>query len=1036
MGRCRRLAFFVLTWAVLVPTEARAQASIAGVVRDASGAVLPGATVEASSPVLIEKGRSVVTDGTGQYKIVDLRPGTYTVTFTLTGFNAVKREGIELTGSSTVTVNADLAVGSVAETVTVSGETPTVDIQSTQKAVVINEQVTSALPSGRSQYAYAVLVPGVTLTSFNGGNQQDVGGTGNMNITIFTVHGSRPLDQRLMINGLTARNLLSSGWASNFVPDMGTAAEVVMDYSSGSADAYGSGFTMNIIPKEGGNEYRGTFFVTAVNSSFQGNNYTDELKAQGLASPNELKTLYDINPAGGGPILKNRAWFYASMRWQESTFYYAGAYANKNLGDPTKWNYEPDLNVRGEDIKKMTPTGSARITWQATPRNKIGFSIDPQSRYWKTASANQAPEVYSSWSFQHETLTTVSYTSPITNKLLLDARFGHHAEGFVDDCAPTVNPACAGKGPSDQKLADATVVHDNLTDFWYRGNGYCCYAFAIYGTQDAPHIMQAQASIAYVTGAHAMKFGWQNDFGTSNSCQYDNSSALLYQFGGTAHVDAFGRSLVPVSLEQHALPFCATTHLNAEMGIYAQDKWTLGRATINGGLRYDYFKNRFPEQHLGPTVWTPTRDLTIPAQDYYSMQDITPRVGFAYDLTGNGKTALKVAWGKYITGGNAAEGNPITNLSSRATRSWTPSLPFGDPNYYTPQCNLSNPAADGDCGALSDALFGQLTPSAAVDPATHTGWGHRFWSQEFSASVQREILPRVSVDVGYYRRWYGNFLTVDNRAVTAADFTQYSITVPTDPRLPNSGQVLSGLYEVNPAKASLVDNYTTFASNFGSQKEHWNGFDLTVNARPRNGVTIQGGISGGRRSSDTCEIMDQLPETQLVFGIFAVPRSYCHVDEAFLTQGKVLGTYLVPKIDVQIAATFQSAPGPPLAANYLVLPFQAGLPTFSAAGVRLVDLIPIGQPQGFTVSTAPTTASSTEYVHRANQLDLRFSKIFRMGMGGRYRASVNFDLNNALNANYVLAVNNAYAPGPQNGWQSARNILDARLFKFGVQFDF
>jgi hypothetical protein len=181
--------------------------------------------------------------------------------------------------------------------------------------------------------------------------------------------------------------------------------------------------------------------------------------------------------------------------------------------------------------------------------------------------------------------------------------------------------------------------------------------------------------------------------------------------------------------------------------------------------------------------------------------------------------------------------------------------------------------------------------------------------------------------------------------------------------------------------------------------------------------------------------MDKLPETQLVFGIFAVPRRHCHVDEAFLTQVKLLGTYLLPKVDVQIAATFQSAPGPPLAANYLVTAPQAGLPSFSAAGVRVIDLIPIGQPQAFTVSTAPATASSTEYVQRANQLDLRFSKIFRMGMGGRYRASINFDLNNALNANYVLAVNNAYAPGPQNGWQNARNIMDARLFKIGAQFD-
>jgi hypothetical protein len=1021
-----------------MPSLAHAQASIAGVVRDTSGAVLPGATVEASSPALIEGVRAVTTDGTGQYKIIDLRPGTYTVTFTLTGFSAVRREGVELTGSNTVTVNADLTVGSVTETVTVSGEAPTVDIQNTQRSAVITDEVQAALPSGRSQYAYAVLVPGVTLTSFTGGNQQDVGGTGNMNITIFTVHGSRPFDQRLMINGLTARNLLASGWASNYIPDMGTSAEVTMDYSSGTAEYYGSGFQINVIPKEGGNSFKGSVFASGVycgtkadfTCAWQGNNYSDDLKAKGLSSPNRLKALYDYNPSGGGPIIKNRAWFFASMRWQESTFYYAGAYANKNLGDPTKWNYEPDLSVPGVDSKVMNPTGSARITVQASPRNKFGFSIDPQSRYWKAASANQAPEVYSSWSFQHETFTTVQYSSPITNKLLVDARWGHHAEGFVDDCAPTVNAACAGKGPADQKLVDAIVVQDNNTGLRYHGNGYCCYPFAIYGTQDAPHIMQAQASLSYVTGAHAMKFGWQNDFGTSTSCQYDNSAGLLYNFGGGV-TDAFGRSLTPVSLEMHALPFCATTHLSAEMGIYAQDKWTVGRASINGGVRFDYFKNRFPAQHLGPTIWTPTRDFTIPALEYSNMKDITPRVGFAYDLTGDGKTAVKAAWGKYVSGGNPTDGNPITNLSYIASRSWTPSLPFGHPSYYTPQCNLLNPAANGDCGPLSNSLFGQLVPSAAVDPATHTGWGNRFWSQEFSVSVQREILSRVSVDVGYFRRWYGNFLVVDNRAVTAADFREYSIQVPTDSRLANSGQVLSGLYEVDPAKASLVDNYTTFADNFGKQKEHWNGVDITINARPRSGLTFQGGISTGRRSSDTCEVMEKLPETQLLFGIFAIPRRYCHVDEAFQTQGKLLATYLVPKIDVQFGVTFQSAPGPPLQANYFVLPFQAGLPSFSAAGVRLINLIPIGQPQAFASSTAPTTASSTEYVPRANQLDLRFSKIFRMG-NGRYRAMINVDLNNALNANYVLAANNSYGVS----WQNPLNIMDARLFKIGGQFDF
>jgi hypothetical protein len=1014
---------------VLVPIAVHAQASIAGAVRDASGAVLPGATVEASSPVLIEKVRSVTTDGTGQYQIVNLRPGLYTVTFTLPGFTSVRRENIELTGSNTVTVNADLTIGNVTETVTVTGESPTVDIQNTARSTVINDQVVSALPSGRSQYAVAVLVPGVTLTSFNGGNQQDVGGTGNMNITVFSVHGSRPLDGRLMINGLSSRNLLSSGWASNFVPDMGTAAEVAMETSSGSAEAIGSGFTINVIPKEGGNDFRGSFFATGANKSFQSNNYTSELQAQGLASPNELKRIYDINPAVGGPILRNRAWFFASMRWQESTFYYAGAYLNKNLGDPTKWNYEPDLNARGEDIKQMTPTGSIRATVQATPRNKFGFSFEPQSRYWQTASANQAPEIYSSWSFQRESMTTASYSSPITNRLLVDAKFGHHAEGFVDDCAPSVNAACAGYGPSSRTFVDAIVVQDLNTGLTYHGNGYCCSGFAIYGTQHAPHIMQAQASVSYVTGAHAMKFGWMNDFGTSTSCQYDNTGAMMFRFGGGV-TDPAGRSLTPVAIEQHALPYCGTTHLSAEMGIYAQDKWTVGRATINGGLRFDYFKNNFPDQHLGPTVWTPTRNITVPAQDYNNMKDISPRVGFAYDLTGDGKTALKAAWGKYVSGGDAAQGNPINNLATRASRSWTPTLPFGHPNYYVPQCNLLNPLANGDCGALDNQLFGQLTPSAAIDPAIHTGWGNRFWSQEFSASVQREILPRVSLDVGYFRRWYGNFQVVDNRAVTAADFVEYSITVPTDSRLENSGQVLGGLYEVIPSKAGLVDNYTTLSDNFGKMTEHWNGVDITFNARPRNGFTIQGGISTGRRSADVCEIQEKLPETQLAFGIFAVPRSYCHVNESFLTQGKVLGTYLVPKIDVQFGVTFQSSPGPPLAANQFVLPFQAGLPSFSAAGVRLINLIPISQPQGFTTATAPNINGSTEYVTRANQLDLRFSKIFRFG--DRYRTSINLDLNNALNSSDVLAANNSYG----TSWQAPLNIMDARLMRFSVQFDF
>jgi hypothetical protein len=890
MDRFWRVRLLVLACLVLVPSVARAQAAIAGVVRDTSGAVLPGVTVDASSPVLIEKVRSVATDGSGQYKIIDLRPGAYAVTFTLPGFSTVKRENIELTGSNTVTVNADLMVGSVTETLTVTGEAPTVDVQNTRRSTVISDQVVAALPAGRSSYDLAVLIPGVTLsTSFtntNVQNAQDVGGAQNMSITLFTIHGNRPLDQRLMIDGLTLRHILASS-ASNFVPDMGTAAEVVIDYSSGTSESYSAGMSMNLIPKDGGNTFKGSAFGTGANTWFQGNNYTPELKAAGLSTPNTLARLYDINPSLGGPIVRDRLWFFGSIRWQGSSGYQAGAYGNLNGGDLMKWNYVPNLTARAEAVLTVDPSGSLRLTWQATPKNKISVSADPQQRHWINPLLNASSENYQDFVFNHETFATVAWSAPVTSRLLLDARFGDHIEGYADQYPAVGDP-----------YRESIPVMDLNTGFLYRGRH-------IYSSQDSSGIKEAQASASYVSGSHALKVGVQDEFGSVSFCQSANETGLFYQFqGGTP--DQYGRSTRPVSLEQDALPYCAVSHLSAELGMYAQDKWTYKRVTVNGGLRFDYFKNDFPAQSLGPTAFTPARDLTIPATDYSNLKDITPRVGIAYDLFGQGKTALKASWGKYLLNQSAGAGNPVNNLSFTASRSWTPSLLPSDPNYYTPQCNLLNPAANGECGALNNKLFGQLTPSAAIDPQTHTGWGHRAWDQEFSVSVQHEIAQRVSVDMGYFRRWYSNFTVVDNRAVSPSDFTTYSITAPVDARLPLSGQVIGPFFEVNPAKAGLVNNYTTFAGNFGNQYEHWNGVDVSINARPRQGVVLQGGLSTGRTSTDNCDLVAKLPGITLS-GNIAVPESQCHVDTNFQTQVKFLGTYLVPKIDVQFGVTFQSA---------------------------------------------------------------------------------------------------------------------------------
>jgi hypothetical protein len=994
-----------LTWwctlFLLTPAVAFAQASIGGVVKDTSGAILPGVVVEASSPALIEKVRSVTSDSAGVYRIIDLRPGTYTVTFTLPGFRTVRREGIELAGGNAVTVNGDMSVGAVEESITVTGETPTVDIQNTRRTSVLPAEVINALPSGRNQYQLAVLLPGAV----KGSGVQDVGGTRSMQITTFSIHGSRQFDQRLMINGVTSRNLLSSAWASNFVPDMGTAAEVVIDYSSGQADTVGGGVGINVIPKEGGNNFTGSFFITGANGSMQASNIDDTLRSQGLGSPNKLKRVYDINPSLGGPLLRDKLWFFGSVRFQESSIIQAGAFANKNGGDLTKWTYEPDLSKPGEGKLTINPSLGIRLTWQATPRNKIGFSGEPQNRHWINAlNTTFAPEVYPDWQFNHESLQTVYWTSPVTNKLLLEARFANHAEGFVDKYPEPGDP-----------YRQAIPVREASTGLLYRGKGYCCLP-VFFGTQNAPFTMQYSGSVSYITGSHAMKWGIQNDFGTLEQQQLDNEQGLFYTFNNG----------VPVSIQQHALPFTQTTHLSLDMGIYAQDKWTYKRATINAGVRLDIFKNEFPEQHLGPTPFTPTRNVTVPKTAYANLKDVTPRVGVAYDLFGDGRTSLKSNWGKYMIGLSPLTGNPLSLLAYTANRSWTPSLPVGHPNYYVPQCNLTNPAANGDCGALDNALFGQLRPSAAIDPKTITGWQNRAWNQEFSASVQHQIVPRVAVDFGYFRRWYGNFTVVDNRAVGPADFTRYSITVPTDSRLPNSGQTLSGLYELIPSKVGLVDNYTTFADNYGKMIEHWNGFDLTVQARPREGVTLQGGWNTGRTSVDNCDLRAALPEiTQLAggvaprqgqpatIGVTSIPDSQCHVDTRFLNQFKALGTYLVPKIDVQFGVTYQATPGPEINANLAVTQALTTPSTPLPGGLRIVNVIPAGQ----------------QYEKHIQQLDLRFAKLLRFN---NTRTMLSLDLANALNANYSQLITQAYGAR----WRYPVSIMDGRLVKLAAQFDF
>jgi hypothetical protein len=358
-------------WVLLIsslPATAFAQASIAGIVKDSSGAVLPGVTVEAASPALIEKVRSVVTDGTGQYQIVNLVPGTYAVTFTLPGFNTVKREGIVLAGSFTAKIDADLRVGALEETITVTGETPLVDVQNTKRERVIDREIIDNIPTSRTAYDMASLIPGV---SRSGLTNQDVGGTASSGNPIgsVSIHGGRTGDQVLLRNGIETVGQSSTGFSTpvNINP-IGTQ-EVAVDTASAGAEYTTGGVRINVIPRDGGNIFSGAVFASYANPSWQADNITPALKARGVSSGDRLKNNADFNPGFGGPIKKDKIWFFLSARYKNSGNYATGMYYDKNFNNPNVWVFEPDLSKPAAN-PSVWKGGQLRLTWQGRPSTR------------------------------------------------------------------------------------------------------------------------------------------------------------------------------------------------------------------------------------------------------------------------------------------------------------------------------------------------------------------------------------------------------------------------------------------------------------------------------------------------------------------------------------------------------------------------------------------------------------------------------------------------------------------------------------------
>jgi hypothetical protein len=981
------LSGYVLLLAVMA--QAQTNAVVAGTVKDATGGVLPGVTVEVSSPALIESVRSTMTDETGQYKILELVPGTYQVTFMLTGFATVKREGIELTTGFTANVNAELRVGSVEETVTVSGSSPIVDIQNVRQQVVFSRATVDTLPTGKWFQDLGILVPGMTGQSASTGPGVDVGGESGQSYMTLAIHGGRGTDMEVQLEGMNASswNLLAT---TIIVVTHGNYQEYAMDAAGKSAESETGGVRMNLITKEGGNAFQGVFSADDASELLSGK-VSQNLIDRGLPpnGSNRNKALWNVNLSGGGRIRRNRLWFFSSYTQLRSDNYVGGLFYDK---DPAAMTFLPDPG-RQAYTDFWARDASTRLTWQASPRNKIGlyFDYNQQCNCHFGASPTRAPEAAQ---IAHNVLypSFVTWTAPVTSHFLLEAGASNIPQDKYFDPEPEV------------VAAQLTEQNGGLS---YRSNAQ--YRHEIFQNRTI------RASGSYVTHGHTAKVGFSAVFGSvDNKGSYNPYGNVAYRVlnGIPNQVTYYG-----------AAP--QKDYLRPNMGVYGQDQWSTKRLTLNAGLRFDLLRYGYPAYDVPPSLYVRTA-RTGPGDVPLNWKSLSPRLGASYDLFGDGKTAVKWSLGKYVAADGIIRRSTINPLAqnSNTTRTWTPSaaelaLIAAGATNVTPLGDPLNPAANVELGPSTNGKFGQAVVSTNFDPEWAKGFGKRPYNWELQTSVQHELLPSIGISAGYFRRWYGNFEVTNNLATSAADYDSFCITTPVDGRLPGGGgQQICGLLDLNPLKVGQINNVITSARLYGDRTENWNGFDISVNARPAGkGLLLQGGIGTGKTSTDSCGLAAALPQIN-VSGSTVTPMSYCRNDTPFLTQVKLFGSYKLPW-DIQVAGTLQNIPGPPIAANYVATSAQVA----QSLGRGL------SSSSNVTVNIVPPNSL---YGDRMNLLDLRAGKAFKVS---RVLLRASLDLYNALNGNAVLMLNNTYGTNGAS-WLVPQSVVPPRLAKFSIDVNF
>ena len=926
---------------VLFPAMSFAQSSIAGVVKDDSGAVLPGVTVEAASPALIERTRTVVSDGQGQFKIIDLRPGVYAVTFSLQGFSTFKRDGITLQASTVATVNGDMKVGTLQETVTVTGEAPLVDVQSSVLQQIINRDLLDVLPSGRMMWNVGATLPGIVASG------QDVGGASGIQQIRITAHGSDAFQTVTQVDGMELNTMGANGSAVPYFND-GMAQEMTFQTSAMGAETSTGGVRVNIIPKEGGNDFRGdTFFGTIPNRHFSSSNLDENIIKRGLTTQPTLLVARDFNQSIGGPVAKDRIWFFGTYRYVLSNNAVAGAF------------YADGRQAVDDNTLKQ---GLGRVTWRANANHKLSYFYELTKKFRghdglaagiDELAANRRPPV-------HYSNLQAKWTGTLTPRLLLETGFARNVTKFnvVYQAAvkePAFTPAWFAKAARVDTILSTRHVAGAVEQY------------------NIPIRNTLSSSLAFITGSHAFKWGYQWGFGFYDQRRETNADLIqVYRAG------------VPSSVMVQNTPLLSRPVMKADLGIYGQDSWTLRRMTLNYGLRWEYFNAYIRAQDAGVGRFVPARhfdEVHVP-----SYKDLSPRFGVSYDLFGDGRTAVKGSVSKYVS-----------QFATDNVNAYNPMFLAVDSRTWN-DLNGDDIAQDNEIGPSNNNSFG-IRQSRNPDPNLQ-----REYSVEYSGAFQHQLARGISASVAYYRRGFHRLQQQDNLLQGPGDYTPITIASPLN------GEPLI-VYNLNRAKQGLVDILDT--NTVGEARtQTYNGIEVTGQARLGEG-RLMGGWTHDRNVIKNCSLDDPNNPTPAGALIDTAAGRFCDqtkVGMPFIDQFKLSGAYPI-WWGIQASGVLTSYPGRQLFVNYTV--DRSIIPTLTQTSV----VVPLIKP-------------GSKYAGQWNQLDVELAKVVTLTPTRSVRFQV--DIFNTLNANTVLNQNFNYGPALDR----VTEILQGRVVRFGAQLHF